>query len=105
MTYAMVLATAGALLLSAPALASPSHGQPIAASKVAFDNHGSRLGGDQDRAGMNRMFDEELHGLLHNPHCDPDDKNGPDGDHDDKAANNPGRGRHLGRCIGRPATP
>jgi hypothetical protein len=103
MTYAMLLGV-GALLLSAPALAAPSH-HTVAAPTVASDNHGSRFGADKDRDQMNKMFDDEMRSLLHNPHCDPDDRNGPDGDHDDKAANNPGRGRHVGRCVGKPATP
>ena len=104
MTYAMLLGV-GALLLSTPALAAPSHDHTVAASTVSFDNHGSRFGDDKDRDEMGKMLDDEMRGILHNPHCDPDDRNGPDGDRDDKAANNPGRGRHVGRCIGKPATP
>jgi len=104
MNYAMVLATVGALLLSTPALAAPPHGQ-TANSTMAFNDHGRRAGADRDREEMNRLLDREMTGIFHNPHCDPDDRDGPDGDHDDKAANNPGRGRHVGRCVGRPATP
>lgn len=104
MTYAMVLATVGALLLSTPALAAPPHGH-TANAMMAFNNDARRLGPERDKDEMTRLFDAEMTGILHNPHCDPDDRDGRDGDHDDKAANNPGRGRHVGRCIGRPATP
>ena len=105
MTYATVLAGVGALLLSTPVFAAPSHGQTIAVWRMATNNHSNPVSGDQDRDATARLLDQEMTGILHNPHCDPDDKSGPDGDHDDKAANNPGRGRHVGRCIGRPATP
>jgi hypothetical protein len=105
MTYAMVLATVGALLLSAPAIAAPQHGQAFGASKIAFNNHDSRSKNDRERDELLGALDKEMNGILHNPHCDPDDRNGPDGDHDDRAANNPGRGRHEGRCIGKPASP
>ncbi len=94
MKYAMGLASVGALLFSAPASAAPPH-----------NGHGSRTGGDWDRPELVSLLDHEMHGILHNPHCDPDDQNGPDGDHDDKAAHNPGRGRHVGRCVGHPASP
>ena len=101
MKYAMLLASVGALLLTAPALAAPSHGH----TNPAVNSHGSRLDGDKDRDDVLAMLDKEMDGFLHNPHCDPDDRNGPDGDRDDRAANNPGRGHHFGRCHNHPASP
>ena len=107
MKYAMALAGLGALLLSAPALAGPSHGQTSTASTIAFDNRGNHAQGDHDRLELIGLLDKEVDGFVHNPHCDPDDRDGPDGDRDDHAANNPGKGRHEGRChhLGHPASP
>jgi hypothetical protein len=123
MKYAMALASLGCLLLSAPALATTSHGQTARASTIAADHHdnshaqglqnqglqnqGDQNQADRDRIEMTGLLNQEVNGILHNPHCDPDDQNGPDGDHDDRAANNPGQGRHVGRChnLGQPASP
>ena len=113
MKYAMAFACLGALLLSAPALADSFHSHTSPASTLSADVHhfgggqdGNR-GGDHDRLELTRLLDQEVKGIEHNPHCDPDDQNGPDGDKDDHAANNPGRGRHVGRChnLGHPASP
>ena len=114
MKYAMALACLGTLLLSAPALAGSSHGHTT--STMSLNTQDSR-GGDQDRENLARLLDQEVDGVLHNPHCDPDDRDGPDGDRDDHAANNRGR-EHEGdrhghdrdrdrddRCVGHPASP
>ncbi|HEX3407497.1 MAG TPA: hypothetical protein VHS81_09690 [Caulobacteraceae bacterium] len=104
MKYAMALACLGTLL-STPALAGSSHGHTTVTPTMAFNTQDGRAGGDRDE--LRRLLDDEVRGVLHNPHCDPDDRDGPDGDRDDHAANNPGRGRHEGRChnLGHPASP
>jgi len=117
MTYAMVFASVATLLLAAPALAASPHSHSLATPAATSINQSSQASADQggggrdqasadrDRQEMAGLLDGQMKGILHNPHCDPDDQNGPDGDKDDHAANNPGRGKHLGRCIGRPASP
>ncbi len=99
MKYIMALASVGALLLSTPSFADPSHGQNGQASfqSQSGDDDHFRGDGDHDR--------DDLMNVVRNPHCDGDDRHGPDGDRDDHAANNPGRGHHYGRCHQRPVSP
>ena len=104
MKYAMVLAGVGALLLATPVLAAPSH-HTDSGTTLAMNDRSDHFDRDRDRDELNRLLDDEFHKFFHNPHCDPDDRDGPDGDRDDKAAHNPGHGHHFGRCRGKPMSP